>query len=165
MSQKATKNHKDLLRKLYYSAELPSAFGSLKTLWKAAKKQDPSISFRMVKKWAETQPIPTIFGPITKKFERSKFMVSGPNSLWQADLFELPSLARYNKNFRYCLVVCDVWSTEIIEAIAQKKKTSKITAENFERIFQTKGTCRKLQTDQGREFLVCSTSMAFLVAQ
>lgn len=91
--------------------------------------------------------------PIRKKFKRRRTIIKGLDDLWQSDLGQLDQYGKYNKNFKYILVVIDCFS-KFVWAQALKTKTAVEVTEAFESILK-KANGRKpknLQTDQGKEY-------------
>ena len=70
----------------------------------------------------------------------------------QADLVDFSLLKSYNDNYKYILVVVDVFSKKAFTAYL-KSKSSLDMIEAFERVMPEIGKFSKLQTDMGREFL------------
>lgn len=91
--------------------------------------------------------------PIRRNFKRRRTIVKGLDDLWQSDLGQLDQYGKYNKNFKYILVVIDCFS-KFVWSKALKTKTAVEVTEAFESILK-KANGRKpknLQTDQGKEY-------------
>ena len=76
------------------------------------------------------------------------------DDLWQADLLEMIPFASVNRNYKYILVVIDVFS-RYAWAVAMRKKDAAATTEAFEEIITKHAKGRSptnLQTDAGKEF-------------
>ena len=70
----------------------------------------------------------------------------------QADLVDFSLLKSYNENYKYILVVVDVFSKKAFIAYLKTKSSSDMI-EAFERVMSKTDKFQKLQTDMGREFL------------
>ncbi|MCP4652805.1 MAG: transposase family protein [Candidatus Omnitrophica bacterium] len=146
----------EVLSNIYYNVSNPAGFSGILPLYKAAKKQDSKITLRDVKNWWSSQRIPTKFRLARKKFPRTKFIISGANQVWGADLIDMsrPALKRANHNFVWLLVITDLFSRKVIALVPQKTKSSKETAHSLDSIFsEAKNKPYSFMTDQGGEFL------------
>ena len=70
----------------------------------------------------------------------------------QAKLVDFSLLKSYNDNYKYILVVVDVFSKKAFTAYLKSKSSSDMI-EAFEQVMPEIGKFSKLQTDMGREFL------------
>ena len=70
----------------------------------------------------------------------------------QAELVDFSLLKSYNDNYKYILVVVDVFPKKAFTAYLKSKSSSDMI-EAFERVMPEIGKFSKLQTDMGREFL------------
>lgn len=87
-----------------------------------------------------------------KNFVRRPYLMKSIDDTFQADLVQLTQYANENKNNNYILVVIDTFSkfawTEPV-----KNKTGICVTNAMQTIFKKSGRiCRKLQTDDGKEF-------------
>ena len=60
-------------------------------------------------KWLKSQDVYTLHKPVRRRFSHRKTIVPGANFQMQADI-DFSSLKQYNDNFKYILVVIDVFS-------------------------------------------------------
>ena len=72
--------------------------------------------------------------------------------LMQADLVDFSLIKSYNDNYKYILVVFDVFSKKVFTAYLKIKSSSDMI-EAFERVTPEIGKFQKLQKEMGREFL------------
>lgn len=91
--------------------------------------------------------------PIRKNFKRRRTIIKGLDDLWQSDLGQLDQYAKYNKNYKYILVVIDCFS-KFVWTKALKTKSGVEVSESFETILKEANgrKPRNLQTDQGKEY-------------
>ena len=96
-----------------------------------------------------------------KKFPRNKVITRGIDDLWQIDLADMQSLAKYNANYKYLVTCIDVFSKfGWVIPIKNKKADTVLTA--FKIIIEkSKRKPNDLQSDQGTEFF---TSMKLMLA-
>lgn len=133
----------------YFKPESPGSFGGVKRL----RRSDPNLSVKDAKRFLSSQRAYTLHKPIRRIFKRRKTIVSGIDSLWQADLADFQALSRYNKGYKYLLVVIDVFSKFLwIEPVKTKQATEIL--HSFLQILNRSSPRRPLMvmTDKGTEF-------------
>jgi hypothetical protein len=146
-----TKKVEDL-SELYFSASEPSSFRGPKALYEAAKKHKIPVTLRQVKEWLSRYDSYTLHKPIRYKHPRLRTVSYGFMDLVQADLADMSKLSRFNGGAKFILFVVCVLSKKIfLEPL--KKKTSAVTAEGFQKVFERMPVKpSRLQTDMGGEF-------------
>ena len=112
MEKSSEKNiaHEELLEKLYYSFDYPSAYSSAYSLYREAKKHSKEVRFKDVKKWLSKELTYTLHRPVRRNFKTRKVMVYSKDENWQADLVDLSKLSKQNNGFKFLLVLIDVFS-------------------------------------------------------
>src|SRR5258705_11513198 len=138
-----------ILSELYYNPELPSSFGGVDPLAKAAKEK--GINKKQFLEWLETQRTYTLHKPVRYHFPRNRVLVYGLDEEWQADLIEFANLARFNQDFRFILVSIDILS-KFAWGVPLKNKTQEEVIRGFKVMFDSGRHPMKLQTDAGGEF-------------
>ena len=126
----------------YYDPQKVGAFSGAHSFQKVAKSP---------LKWLKSQDVYTLHKPVRRRFPRRKTIVPGANFQMQADLIDFSSLKQYNDNFKYILVVIDVFSKKGFISFL-KAKTSSEVIRAFEEVLPKIGRFQKLQTDLGSEF-------------
>lgn len=96
------------------------------------------------------QVVEELHKPVRKHFKRRRVIIKGLKDLFQADLVEMIPYARFNKGFRYILVVIDTFS-KYVWAFPVKRKTGKEVATAMRKVLKQR-VPRNLQTDAGKEF-------------
>lgn len=90
--------------------------------------------------------------PARKNFKRRRVVIKGLRDLFQADLVEMIPYAKFNKGFRYILVIINTFS-KYVWAYPVKKKTGKDVTNAMKKVLSTsKNIPNNLQTDMGKEF-------------
>ena len=138
-----------LLQKLYYEVDRPSALGGVDKLYRAARRY--GLKRTQVLDWLRQQPGYTLHKPARKHFRRNRVIVFDIDSQWQADLVDLQHLSRWNQGYKYLLTCIDVLS-KYAWVVPLKSKTGASLVVAFENIFQEGRKPEKLQTDAGTEF-------------
>jgi len=90
--------------------------------------------------------------PSRKNYKRRRVIVKGLNDLWQADLVSMIPYSKFNKGYKYMLVVINVFSKFVwVEPIKNKAATS-VTSAMKNILLKSKSNPTYLQTDKGTEF-------------
>jgi len=99
---------------LYYDEGSPSGFTTLpklRTAEAAERKMKGKLhSVGAIKAWLEEQDAYTLQRPERKHFARNPFTVTNVMVVWECDLLDVQSYAKYNDNYKYILSVIDVFS-------------------------------------------------------
>ena len=128
----------------HYNEKKNGAFSGATTFQKTT--QNPKA-----KKWLLTQDAYTLHKSVRRRFPRRKIIVAGPKQQFQADLINFSRLQKYNNDFKFILVVIDVFSKyAYVECLKNKSSKSVIAA--FSKILKRSGRFSTLQTDLGTEF-------------
>ena len=144
----------DSLKEIYYDPTRVGSFGGVKSLSKASNRKD-------IKEWLSGQESYTLHKPVRRRFKRRKMICVGLHHLWQIDLADLSSLARYSDGFRYLLTCIDCFSRYAWAVPIRNKTASAVTYAFVSLISLRKPTY--VQSDKGGEFLN-STFQSFLKA-
>jgi hypothetical protein len=145
-------NVSDLLSSIYYNKKNSNSFSSQEKLYKAARKFNTTITRDDERKWWTTQLIPSRFSQAKKKYLRATFVTREPHYTYLSDLADFSKLYKSNKNYRWLVVIQDLFSRKLIVLVAQKSKTSKETAKSLENVFSLRAP-RKFLTDKGGEYM------------
>lgn len=137
---------------VYKKIENPAAFGGIDALRKAS-----GATRKQVKRYLGSNSTYRKFFRNKTKFERARILVSSIGHIFQADLFDMQNLAKYNKNFRYILLVVDTFS-RLIKAKPLLSKSAVDVAAALHDVFQEfkdedlLALKSMLATDLGNEF-------------
>ena len=128
---------------VYYDLARVGSLGGIGSLERASK--------RSARKWLSTQDTYSLHKPTRRCFPRRRVIVSGIDDQWQADLVDLSSLKKENKNYKYLLTCIDVFSKFAwVEPL--KDKNGKSLKELCTDFPESPKKPRALQTDKGSEF-------------
>ena len=141
----------ETLRSIYFNPLHPAAFGSISSLYQAARKVSPEITRSKVKNWLQEQDVYTLHAPIYRHFTRRKTIVPGLYYQMQADLADMSSLRKQNKGYKYILTALDVFNRKAF-AVPLKSKRETEVKEAIAYIFTQYPKVRFFQTDGGTEF-------------
>ena len=96
-----------VLSEAYFNLENPSAFTSIKNVYKISKKRLPKLKISDVKNWLTKQDVYTLFRRPTRQFQRSQFVSSVIDRFWSADLMDIKKYSQFNDNYKFLIVVID----------------------------------------------------------
>src|SRR5258708_22715978 len=137
----------EILKKIYYDPHNPAGYGGAVRLAAAAK-----LPLTQVREWLKSQSSYTLHKPARRQgYKTRKYLTSGIDHQWQADLVDMQVEAAHNEGYKYILVVIDIFS-RYAWAEPVKSKSPKDVKPAFERIFAQGRKPFKIQTDQGVEF-------------
>ena len=144
-------NANDVLREIYYDPKHPASYGSVSSLYKAAKLIIPSLTYKIVNTWLLKQDVYSLHGRLRRQFKRRKTIAKGLNYQMQMDLIDLNNIKGYNNNSRYLLTAIDVFSRKAF-AIPVRTKQPKSILSALHLLFEHHPYPRYVQFDQGLEF-------------
>jgi len=143
------------LRTIYYRPESPASFSNLFALWKHVKSDNtrpPGLTYKLVRNWLKLQETHLMHSAAPARFKTEHIVTDYIDQEWQSDLIDMQKLARQNRNFKFILVVIDLFSRFIFTR-AMKSKSADETGRMFQDIIDKSGrSCELLQTDQGSEY-------------
>ena len=146
-------NTEALLRRLYYDVKSDTAYGGKEKVYRAAKRELPSITRRDVNEWFSTQRTYTLHKPARYNFKRNKTIVMSIDEQWQADLCDMSSRAKENDGFTFLLTIIDCFS-KFAWAEPLMNKSGDEILKALKRVLKQSGRApRRLQTDKGSEFI------------
>jgi len=146
---------------LYYDEGRPAGFSTWRKLRAAlvaeSKKKGKPQYIAASRAWLEEQDAYTLHRSVRKRYARNPYTVTNIGDVWECDLLDVQSYAKYNDNFRYILSVIDVFS-KFLYLIPVKTKSGPAVTAAFLSIFDDKPKLlsRRLvwvRTDKGKEFL------------
>ncbi|PFX14318.1 putative uncharacterized transposon-derived protein F54H12.3 [Stylophora pistillata] len=118
---------------------------SLAWVWVGKKKVDPDPQG-----WQE-ELADELHKPIRRNFTKRRVIVNGIDEIWCSDLVEMQKFAKWNKGYRYLLMVLDIFS-KYGWIVPLKNKKGESVAEGFERIFTEGRVPKRLWVDKGTEY-------------
>lgn len=107
------------------------------------------------------QVVDELHKPARKNFKRRRVVIKGLNDLFQADLVEMIPYAKFNRGFKYILVVINAFSKFTYARPLKNKTSHEVTKAMNSILSEIKVTPKNLQTDQGKEFF--NTNFATLM--
>ena len=143
-------NDEKVLSDIYFNVNHPASFCGKQQLIAAAKEKN--IDKKFVEEWLKSQDTYNLFKPTKRKFARLPIIVDNIDDQWQSDLLDISWFSRYNQGVKFLLVAIDCLS-RYAWVRALKDKSAKSVKQAFSDIFSQGRIPKKLQTDQGKEFV------------
>lgn len=104
-----------------------------------------------IKRLLRSQDSYTLRKELRHSFRRARVIVSGIDDQWDMDLADMSNIASENDQFRYLLVVVDIFSKYLWIQVL-KNKSAKVVVEAMKKILAGNRKCKKIRTDKGKEF-------------
>ena len=106
----------------YYDPQKVGAFSGAHSFQKIVK---------LPLKWLKSQDVYILHKPMRRCFSCKKAIVPGANFQMQADLIDFSSLKQYKNNFKYILVMIDVFSKKGYTYILSQDKNKLGNGKSF----------------------------------
>ena len=100
----------------------------------ARPKKTPKKSVDAMRAWLEKQEAYTLQRPMRKNFAGNPYAVTNMMDVWEFDLLDVQSYAKYNDNYRYILSVIDLFS-EFLHMIPKNTNSGHSVASGCRSIF------------------------------
>ncbi|MEM6987091.1 MAG: DDE-type integrase/transposase/recombinase [Pseudomonadota bacterium] len=144
-----TQKERSLFNKTYFNLRHPAGFKGKSAITKALRGK---IASNKVQKLLDQMDTYTLHSPVRLKFPRRKFLTSGSDVMWQADLIDMSSFSKQNRGYNWILCAIDVLSRKLY-ATPVKNKTGKAITEAFrDMLNESSSQISQLNTDRGKEF-------------
>ena len=141
----------NIMEKIYYTPDNTGSFGGVNRLRKKKNK-------RNIKEWLSYQDAYTLHKHHKRKFLRRKTFVGGIDLQWQSDLFDITSISKVNKGFKFILICIDIL-TRYAWAVPIRDKSGNSVVSALKQIIDSSGRkCHILQIDKGAEYYNRSVS-------
>ena len=89
--------------------------------------------------------------PIRRNFPQRRVVVKHIDDTWCSDLVEMQKFSKWNKGYRYLLMVLDIFS-KYGWIVPLKDKKGESVAEAFKQIFSEGRKPKRLWVDKGKEY-------------
>ena len=132
---------------VYFDVKKVGSFGGVRRLAKETKS-----SLAKTRKWLSGIDAYTLPKPHRLHFRHRRTYAKKSDDLWQADLVDMSSIARYNDGKKFILTVVDVFS-KMAWCIALPNKSGATLTAAFASLIGGRRRPTYLQTDKGTEFL------------
>ena len=89
--------------------------------------------------------------PINRNFKKRIVISKGIDEIWALDLVEMQQFSKWNKGYKYLLMIIDIFS-KCGWIVPLRDKKGETVAEAFKTIFKAARKPQFLWTDKGKEF-------------
>ena len=146
-------NQNKRLEEIYNDIGHPCGFSSITKLSTYLKKQGYAITKKDINEFLKKQDGWTYHGWVPRNFVRKPIKVCAPGHILGLDLADFSSISKYNKKFRYVLVLIDCFSRKL-SLKPLKKKTNYATAKAVEDFLKkSEYKYNYIFSDEGGEFV------------
>ena len=143
---------KQYLSDIWTNPKHPASFSGFGKLYDYVKKEGKfKLSLRSINQFLSNTEAYSLQKRVQRKFKRSPVIVETIDTQWDGDLCDVRNIVKYNKNFKYILVLQDVFSRYIFTAHF-KNKTASDVIKGLEAIIMGGRKPQLLRTDRGSEF-------------
>ena len=147
--------HKNLLESIYYNnSGTLGAFSALNPLYKAAKRRDKTISYKIVRTYLHSLTPYLAHKRVLRRFRRRSILSLYPGNVWSIDLLDY-SKEPYLKK-KYVLCVHDVFSHMSYAAPLATKSPVEVLARFKEILNSASSQPLFLLSDRGRRNWIVS---------
>ena len=147
------------VKRNYYNISKPGSYAGIKKATIPISKKSKKELRNQYQSWLKDQSTHLRFTQPKKIQAYSSIMSPKINYMWDADLMDMHSLARYNEGCKFVLLCIDIFSRQVYTK-ELKSKSADHVSQAFEEIFvETKP--RILRTDAGKEFTASKVQEIF----
>ncbi|XP_053392046.1 uncharacterized protein LOC128554760 [Mercenaria mercenaria] len=141
------------IKRIDFDPSHPASFSGPQKLYKAVKEEGKYfIGMHRIRKFLHNQEAYSLHKPVRRRFQRNHVVSSGKDDLWMADLIDTVKFEKWNKGYKYILLVIDTFS-KYVWLKPLKQKTGNDMTEAFKDIFTNSGRMpKRLITDKSQEF-------------
>ena len=145
-------NWEEYLSKIYFNPSHPASYEGPRRLYDFVQKEGKyRLSHGQIKKWLQKQNSYSINKTAKRNFQRSRVIVSGIDDQFDADLASFIPYSNDNDDYKYLLVVIDIFSRYAwVEPI--KDKTANEIVKAFDKIISEGRIPHRLRTDGATDF-------------
>lgn len=152
------KNKTDGIAEIYFNTKHSGGFTGKRKLQRALKNKIP---YRQVSDWLEHTDTYTLHKPAKRSFKRRSYVVTGLNHLLQMDLAVFSQFSKYNNQYKYILLIIDVFSKKAYGIPLKTKSGTEVSNAIDHFLSDHKKDILYVQTDKGSEFLNSLTQKVF----
>lgn len=157
----STPSKRERISAIYHNAGHPGGLSGPSKLFKALQNiGDTDITLQDVQEFLETEESYSLHKPVNRRFKRNKVIVAGIGAQYDMDLADFSSVSKSNDNFKYLLVVIDVFSKKVwVECLKSKTATAMVAA--LGALFKVADPPARARSDNGGEFVSKEVSKFF----
>ena len=140
------------LQRLYANVSRPGSYQSARKLLATVRREKKfKFTEEEIQRWLQGEESHTVHKRPLRRFPRIPVIVDGLGDQYDADLMIMKDLANANDEYKYVLVMVDVFSRYTwVEPMELKNEQHSMDA--FKKLFDRAPPPRRLRTDKGGEF-------------
>lgn len=138
-----------LIEQTYFNPKHSASFSGKNKLQHSLRGK---VNSKEIVKWLNSTDSYTLHKPVRKRFPRRKYIVSGIDGLWQADLSDMTRLNKSNDNNKFILVIIDTFSRKAYSKLLKTKSGQEVSKAFKSVIVDNNVFPKDLLTDKGKEF-------------
>ncbi len=152
MGVKKVNKKEEYLKRLYTTPTRPGSLQGAKKLLNTIQKEKKfKIGSKKLADFLKGEEAFTVHKRPRRSFARVPVIVRGIGDQYDADLMDLKRLSKYNKGFKYVLVMIDVF-TRYVWAQPMKRKKEDHAIQALKVLFEKAPLPERLRSDKGGEF-------------
>lgn len=139
-----------ILSDVYYKPNSAVAFAGVKAVYDFLKKEGHKFSLKLVREWVQNQDVFQRHKQPLTTFPRRHTYVFSLKQLGQMDLIDMSSLARWNANIHFLLILINAFSKKVFVRPLRNKSAVEV-AKKLDDILSGLGDkpFKSIQSDKG----------------
>jgi transposase InsO family protein len=143
---------KTYLASIYFDPKHPGSYAGPDKLYDVVKSEGKHrIGRYRIRKWLQDQEAFSLTRGARRRFKRTRVIVEGIDSQWDADLMDMANISKDNDGVRYVLVMIDIFSRYLWCRSLKTKKGVELVR-TIDSVLREGRKPRVLRTDRGSEF-------------
>ena len=139
----------DYLKSIWYDPKHPASFTGPSKLYKAVRQEGKyKITLKKIKDWLRNVDAYSLQETARRKFPRARVVVEGLDSMFDVDLADVQNLAKYNDQYRYLIIMIDIFS-RFLWVVPLKDKKGASLVKGLSGIFEKGRKPQTLRSDRG----------------
>ena len=129
------KRKKNIIEKYYNDISKEGSFSSPTTIYRILKKRGVKITLQDIQEYLKGKESYTLHKKARRRFKRNKIILNGIGEQWSTDLMSISTYEKYNKHYKYVLIIIDGFSKKLKLKELMNKKSATV-AKAFESILK-----------------------------
>ena len=142
----------EIIERTYLNPKEAASFSSPGKIYHEIKKQNKNVTKKQITEWLKKQEAYTLHKPARRKFSRNRVVVGGLDYQWDADTMDMTSYKASNNEYKYVLVIIDIFSRYLWTRPLKTKRANEVKTA-LENVLKGNRKPSFLRTDKGTEFL------------
>lgn len=141
------------LETIYYDPSHPASYSGVFKLYTFVKNDGKyRLTLEDIEDWLKSQETYSVYKPVKQNYATQKIIPIRMDYLHDMDLADMQAVSKYNDNYRFLLIVIDIFSRYLWVEPSKSKYADDII-EAYDKIIQQGRIPELLRSDQGSEFI------------